>query len=844
MRLKIFILLFLASLGVQAQNLRLPALRDTVRPTGTSPVTPSWSYTTVNGKRVYWLHNSVTGKDDRVPMLNELRGGVDTLKALIAANTLLTNGKIDTTINPQLKRGGLLIGGNARYHTNDRWVGFGTSVTAGIYYFSNFCNRIGTVAVNKGISGSTIHDFEGNGRYNEIPRLVDSNRVKYRAIHFEYMINDILQGYSITDYCTRWRALIDTAKSRGWGINQPIYVLSGNFLTDANIAPKEKQWNDSLRVIAAQKGVVFIDIYNYTKNDKDFAVSDGVHPTVPIGGNVYARGFASMVLGGFESGSLSVINSASVGLDLQVLGRQTIGKSLITGNGLTNSTRIPANTVNGDVIVPAGGALTAENQLTGFIGRISPSEDLGSGNLSITLRNYTQSGAINFYTAGATTGSQRLSMSIGALGVVSTPYGIASGGDITIPFLNSISSSGASWISSLQLSDGAGNVNYYSRYSAGKHNFYVANGTNGGQLLSLNITSAGLVNTPQGIASGSNISIPFNNYISNSGTSWSSRLTPSDGAGNIVLSGGYVGGGILFQNSPTTTNTFVTQMTLGNTGKLSVGPVTGANVKFEVTGTLPTIPMPAMSTSAIAAITSPTQAMMVWDNLRGIAQSYNGTTWTDFINGTSIQTLSAKVHTPTNTYQTPLGATTDSIVVKSGAARTLAARPVSDFLTAAQASTNYVDRSTQQTVGGVKTFQGTIGAYQGVQLYNASTVTNPILLTQSVSTASRTQTLQDKDGVVALLSDVTGNEIKSYREITAATTIIGSDFTINITSGSFTQPLPATLTTGQVLNIKNSGTGTITVTATNLDGSASQPLPGGSSIQVQYTGTTGKYIII
>jgi hypothetical protein len=85
-----------------------------------------------------------------------------------------------------------------------------------------------------------------------------------------------------------------------------------------------------------------------------------------------------------------------------------------------------------------------------------------------------------------------------------------------------------------------------------------------------------------------------------------------------------------------------------------------------------------------------------------------------------------------------------------------------------------------------------------------------------------------------------------YRAITAATTVLPTtDYTINITSGTFTQTLP-NAPAKTVFAIKNSGSGVITVSATSIDGASTYVLPADSkqSIRVQAVDGSGNYIII
>jgi hypothetical protein len=73
---------------------------------------------------------------------------------------------------------------------------------------------------------------------------------------------------------------------------------------------------------------------------------------------------------------------------------------------------------------------------------------------------------------------------------------------------------------------------------------------------------------------------------------------------------------------------------------------------------------------------------------------------------------------------------------------------------------------------------------------------------------------------------VPGTEGFAYRAISSATTITATDYQINVTSGTFTQPLPTAVgAQGKQYAIKNSGTGVVTVScsgAQTIDGETTQ----------------------
>ena len=87
---------------------------------------------------------------------------------------------------------------------------------------------------------------------------------------------------------------------------------------------------------------------------------------------------------------------------------------------------------------------------------------------------------------------------------------------------------------------------------------------------------------------------------------------------------------------------------------------------------------------------------------------------------------------------------------------------------------------------------------------------------------------------------VVGSFSAGYVAKTADYTLDVTDYTVDCT-GSFTITLPTAVgITGRLYNVKNSGTGTITVATTSsqtIDGLTTQSVPAGSSMEVQSTNT-------
>lgn len=82
---------------------------------------------------------------------------------------------------------------------------------------------------------------------------------------------------------------------------------------------------------------------------------------------------------------------------------------------------------------------------------------------------------------------------------------------------------------------------------------------------------------------------------------------------------------------------------------------------------------------------------------------------------------------------------------------------------------------------------------------------------------------------------------EAYRAISSATTIISADFQIEVTAGTFTQPLPTAIgAQGKIYSIKNSGTGIVTMSTTGgqtIDGAATVALLQYDNMEVMSTGS-------
>lgn len=113
------------------------------------------------------------------------------------------------------------------------------------------------------------------------------------------------------------------------------------------------------------------------------------------------------------------------------------------------------------------------------------------------------------------------------------------------------------------------------------------------------------------------------------------------------------------------------------------------------------------------------------------------------------------------------------------------------------------------------------------------------------------------NNIVGVVEDVVKKELNSLKIVsnygtmayvakTSTYPITTTDYTIDCTSGTFTVTLPTAIgSDGKIYNIKNSGTGVITVATTSsqtIDGALTRTLAQYDNLQIQSTGAN--WIII
>lgn len=208
-------------------------------------------------------------------------------------------------------------------------ITFGTSVTQFYSYNLNVATSLNCNLINKGLSGSSLHDFVANGRCSEIGYyLPGDTTLKY--ILFEYSINDCQANYTAADFSTKMQALIDTCVAHGISLNKivwttPSYAYKKLTFLDTGLV----KFADTIVNVARRKGVYSTDTYYYMRDNYGPAlcISDSIHPN-PSGILVLTRSVLNALPGSAEySGTLSVRNSARID------GNLYLKDSIISPNG-------------------------------------------------------------------------------------------------------------------------------------------------------------------------------------------------------------------------------------------------------------------------------------------------------------------------------------------------------------------------------------------------------------------------------------------------------------------------------------------------------------------------------
>jgi phosphohistidine swiveling domain-containing protein len=477
---------------------------------------------------------------------------------------------------PETKIGGLTLGVNLA-NTDDKWVAFGTSVTFQNNYTLPASAQLNLNLLNYGVSGSTSNNLAS--QHVNIPNWTS----EYRLLSIEHSINDSAQAVSLVTFRTNIEACISNARSKGWPNNR-ILLINGNYCTNAPMITTMESYADLVVLIAKEQSVQYYDAYNYTKNNGgESLLSNGVHPTVG-GGLIYTRGLIASMQGGMEiTNSLTVDNGLVVNGIINATKKITTLGSIQTGN-VSNNT--PANTVNGDVIVPFTAGLITQNSQPGIIAKFTPIEDIG-GIFHSTFRNYIENGRINFYVAGAVRGAQNLAFRINSNGILDSLYGIASSEDINIAFSKALRASSVSWINRIVLSESNSNTTFFNGATAGVFEFYTANGVLNAQNLAFKIFNNKSARVYGDFTIDENTNIGFNKNIHYVGA-YTNKIVVSESTGALGLyAGRNTNGDINFYISKGVTNAANLAMKVAMNGAVLINTSINNGIdKLQVNGTI------------------------------------------------------------------------------------------------------------------------------------------------------------------------------------------------------------------------------------------------------------------
>lgn len=229
-----------------------------------------------------------------------LKNGTTKTDTLIATSRATTDSLYAN--NFKLRTG--QITGDSAYLTRRYVVSIGNSIThsdqASKYYFGfayQLSYFLSASQVNFGTPGQALH-----GNTLTLAALVPIyDASKYQAITWEYGTNDANAGVTPTQFTNDLNQVIDTCIIRGWPLNKILIFSVPYEGTSRNTT------NFSL-IAAAQsscttKGVVFVDCYNYMKNNGGFSLvsSDSTHPN--------DKGYTVMAIAALKVISPSIIPS-------------------------------------------------------------------------------------------------------------------------------------------------------------------------------------------------------------------------------------------------------------------------------------------------------------------------------------------------------------------------------------------------------------------------------------------------------------------------------------------------------------------------------------------------------
>lgn len=155
----------------------------------------------------------------------------------------------------------------------DSLVGFGHSIMFGVgassastKYFTVVAGYLNTNQANYSVSGTSWQV----DMLAKIPLIPVYDRNKYRAIVFDYLINDIINSGNVGTWDTTHlgpiaRKTIDTALARGWPASLIVIVSNGYVNSDAfpnATLSRQTQYFAMAQDVATTRGVKFVDVWH------------------------------------------------------------------------------------------------------------------------------------------------------------------------------------------------------------------------------------------------------------------------------------------------------------------------------------------------------------------------------------------------------------------------------------------------------------------------------------------------------------------------------------------------------------------------------------------------------
>lgn len=469
---------------------------------------------------------------------------------------------------------------------------FGTSITAGTgstggtRYSTIVANTLGLTEHNFGLSGATLESrspsnpFGANNMIQSISNIPTYVAGTTRWLVFEFGINDFIVGYTNynpTNFQTDYTTVIDSALAKGWPSNQiiiysptyphsRIYGLAGVPGGNTLVSATYDSFRTAAAAVAAAKSTKYVEVYNYTADrggdyniyniSQSGAVQNNLHPNTNghllmaqallnvIDASVYQNGQALGVGGQSELSQLRLQTKNSLALKrMQLVAVDSLGNVGFTSS-LPDSVYASRVYLNGQIRNPQAALpsvtlgqndilLTQDAQLFSTYtpdGSIYGSLKLQDVTGNMTLKTTYTGGHIDLYTNAIKTLSAHQNGSVWIGGA--TDAGFSGQGDVVLPGDGKVLGSAFGFFGSVAPFTNTGYTEIKNGYSAGRLNFYMANGVDNTSTLMMRMWNNGHLTIQQGGTFADN---GYTSEVVGTSASTSHTITGTGGNGFIDL---------------------------------------------------------------------------------------------------------------------------------------------------------------------------------------------------------------------------------------------------------------------------------------------------------------------